>query len=107
MIDSEQKICREELTMVNVVIFFKKQFPAKFAIDNELEKLTTHGFVQKWFTYFANREDKIFGKHSELDDQASSKPTVMQFHRLEGVFIIGFAGLSIACVVFAAEIIFG
>lgn len=98
-----QKICREGLTMINVAIFFNKQFPAKDAIDNELMKLTTHGIVQKWFNFFVNREDENFDKHF---DQASSDPIVLQFDHLEGVFVIGLVGLAISCIVFGIELLY-
>lgn len=104
---SGQKICREPLTMINIAMIFKKSFPLKSVIDNELKKLTTHGIVQRWFKYFINKEFKTYNHKFKLDPKSTSGPLVLQFSHLEGVFIIGLGGLIISSAVFVVEILLG
>lgn len=99
-----QKICKDYLTMINVAIFFIKDYVAKDVIDNELMKLQTYGFTNQWFKYFVNHEYQNSDKYFE---QTSSDPTVLQFVHLEGVFIIGLVGIIISCIAFGFELFFG
>lgn len=82
--------------MVNIVMYFQKNFFLKEAIDDTLDELATAGLLQYWINKFADK------KYLNWQDQQMG-PQKLQLEHLRGIFNLGFIGLGVATIVFIIE----
>jgi hypothetical protein len=88
------KICKESFFTINVVLFFNKNFYLKASIDDAIQKLLTHGFID----HYINEYDK-----TDKWKYEDSHPIVMTYEHLSGAFNILFVGSLLATLAFLVE----
>lgn len=93
--DSRYKICKQVLLTIPVVIYTKKDFFLKEALDDKIEKMKSAGLVEFWL--FSD-VDKDF-----LNFKGKTPPVILTISRLMGCFQILLIGLSIGCIMFLFE----
>ncbi|KAG5681329.1 hypothetical protein PVAND_010776 [Polypedilum vanderplanki] len=91
------KVCDELVSVINIAIFFKRNFFLKTAIDENLKNFDAAGFFTYWFNKhadkkFLNAKDGITG------------PKKLNMEHLFGVFNIMLIGYAIATIFFILEI---
>jgi hypothetical protein len=93
------KVCKEELSTVNVVMYFPKNFYLKTAIDKKLNQLATAGLLEFWIQNFADM------RFYHLKAQQSG-PKNLEIQHLLGIFNIWLIGCAVAGIVLIIELIF-
>lgn len=93
------KVCKQYLMMVNIVMYFPKNFYLIQEINKTLYDLAAAGFLEFWINQFA---DPIYLTSTER----RRGPKSMELHQLYGVFNLCSIGLGISLIVFVTEISF-
>ena len=88
------KICKEYFVTINVAMFFNKNFFLKRAIDEALQKISIHGFMEHWMKEF-DRTDKWNYK--------DKNPIVLTTEHLSGAFHLLLIGNVAGLVLFLIE----
>ncbi|XP_070496200.1 glutamate receptor ionotropic, NMDA 1-like [Chironomus tepperi] len=88
------KICKESFFTINVVLLYNKNFFLKASIDDAIQRLLTHGFIEHWI----NEHDKT--DRWKFED---SHPIVMTYEHLSGAFNLLFVGCLAATLAFLVE----
>lgn len=91
------KICKQNLIIVNTVMYYRKNFYLKDEIDEILFELSAAGFLEYWIRSYADPEF-LYVK------QRQSRRQPMKIHQLFGVFNLCFIGLAISSIVFVVEL---
>lgn len=89
------KICKEYFFMVNIVMYFRKNFFLKKAIDEASQWILTAGLLDHWM----NRYDG-----TKKWRRVKIKPSVMTIDHLSGAFYLLLIGNSIGLIVFVFEL---
>lgn len=90
-------MCKEPLFNLNIVMFFRKNFYYKDAIDEKLDKLITSGLLKHWITEYVDT------KYIEIKDDVKG-PSNLKLEHLFGIFSIWMIGLVTALLILVAEI---
>lgn len=93
------KVCKQELSVMSIVMFFTKNHPMKIVIDEKLQLLDSAGMIDYWIEKYANKM-KYFNVKSE-----STGPRKLTLVHLLGVFNILFFGYTLALFIFTFEIL--
>lgn len=92
-------VCKEQVLMVNIVMYFPKNHFLKEAIDNKLNELLSFGFLEYWTHKFADM------KYFKIKT-AQHGPRKLNVDRLIGVFHLYLYGCAIAVLALFLEISF-
>ncbi|XP_070496114.1 glutamate receptor ionotropic, NMDA 1-like [Chironomus tepperi] len=88
------KICKEYYFTVNIVLYYNQNFYLKAAIDEAIQKILQHGFMEHWIKEFDKTEKwKVNNKEPEL----------MTLEHLSGVFSLLLIGHFLSVFVFGTE----
>lgn len=90
-------VCKAEVSVMSVVMFFPKNHPIKIIIDEKLQYLDSSNMIDYWIQNYANKK-----KYLRIDNQATG-PRKLTIVHLLGVFNILFVGYTLAAFVFACE----
>jgi len=91
------KICKEDFLTFNIVMFYNKNFFLKSAIDEAIQKMLVHGFMDHWIKEYDKTDKWRF---------TSIKPTVMTFDHLSGSFSLLLIGCILSSLIFVLEILY-
>ncbi|KAL7036922.1 hypothetical protein ACKWTF_008997 [Chironomus riparius] len=91
------KICKEQFLTFNIVLFYNKNFFLKLAIDEAIQKISMHGFMNHWMKKYDKTDKWRF---------IDRKPSVMTFDHLSGSFSLLLIGCVLSTFVFVFELIF-
>ncbi|XP_070496109.1 uncharacterized protein [Chironomus tepperi] len=91
------KICNENFFIINIVLYYNKNYFLIPAIDDVIRKLLTHGFMDQWMKNYDKRDRWKF---------KSVRPRVMTFGHLSGAFYLILIGNISSAFVFLIEILY-
>ncbi|KAG5681330.1 hypothetical protein PVAND_010777 [Polypedilum vanderplanki] len=90
------KVCDERFTLIDIVMYYQKNFYLKKSIDQRISQLLSSGILHHWIEKYIEERFLNVKEVSELKQ--------LTVHHLFGVFNILLIGLAIACISLIIEI---
>jgi len=95
-------ICREELVMIQSVIYMIKNFYLRTTLNSNIIRLNEFGFIQLWHSRMIDEKYLIQSKQQN----EMKVPKALSWHHLSGVFYVWIVCCFIAFVTFAFELFY-
>jgi hypothetical protein len=92
------KVCAEQVSVMNIAIFYTRNFYLKYEIDVKLRQFDAAGLLGYWINKHADKRYLAVKKRS-------SGPKKLNVRHLSGVFKIMLMGHAVATVVFIFELL--
>lgn len=92
-------VCKQEVNVMSVVIFFTKSHPMKIVVDEKLQHLDSAGMITYWIEQYANKK-----KYLKVNNE-NGGPRKLTIVHLSGVFNILLFGYTLAIFIFSFEIL--
>jgi ABC-type amino acid transport substrate-binding protein len=90
------KILKENLMTINIVMYYKKEFYLKEAIDSKLRYILAAGLMKHWLREF---------DHTDEWKHGTTEPKVLTMEHMMGAFGLLIIGCLLAFVAFVVEIV--
>ncbi|CAG9803281.1 unnamed protein product [Chironomus riparius] len=90
------KLCKEQFLTLNIVMFYNKNFFLKSAIDEVIQQISMHGFMDHWIKDYDKTDKWKF---------IDREPSVMTFDHLTGSFCLLLIGYVLSALAFVLEIL--
>jgi tagatose-1,6-bisphosphate aldolase non-catalytic subunit AgaZ/GatZ len=90
------QICNERFSLINVVMYYPKNFFLKEAIDQRISELLSSGILHHWIERYID--------DSYIDVKTGTERKQLSLNHLFGVFNILLIGYAIACICLIIEI---
>ncbi|KAL7030792.1 hypothetical protein ACKWTF_006784 [Chironomus riparius] len=90
------KLCKEQFLTLNIVMFYNKNFFLKSAIDEVIQQMSMHGFMDHWIKDYDKTDKWKF---------IDRKPSVMTFDHLTGSFCLLLIGYVLSALAFVLEML--
>ncbi|KAG5681328.1 hypothetical protein PVAND_010775 [Polypedilum vanderplanki] len=91
------KVCDEQVSVINIVMFFTRSFFLKLTIDEKLHYFDANGLLTYWINKHADK------RYLNVKD-ADTGPKILLVEHLFGVFNIMLIGYAIATIIFILEL---